>query len=198
MIFRQIRISLILFCALTLITGVIYPLVVTGFAQLLFPEKANGSLIKTGGKLLGSELIGQTFSSPKYFWGRPSATSLYPYNADASSGSNYGPLNRDHLAAIHERVNRLRIADPLKSGPIPVDLVTTSGSGLDPHISVGAALYQIHRVAFFRKMSDEQVHSFVNTHIENRQLGFLGEPRVNVLKLNLALDNFQTKQVIKE
>jgi K+-transporting ATPase ATPase C chain len=198
MMFRQIRISLVLFCGLTLITGIFYPLVVTGFAQFLFSEKANGSLIRTEGKLLGSEFIGQPFKDPKYFWGRPSATSPFPYNAAASSGSNYGPLHKELLAAVQEQAYRLHTGDSLKNELIPVDLVTASGSGLDPHISIEAALFQIHRVASSRKMSDERVRSFVKDHTENRQFGFLGEPRVNVLKLNLALDDFQSEQKEKK
>jgi potassium-transporting ATPase KdpC subunit len=186
---RHVRISFILFCVLTIMTGVIYPLVVTGMAQLFFPEKANGSLIQTGKELLGSELIGQPFSDPKYFWGRPSATTPFAYNAAASSGSNFGPLNKDYWAVLQQRVRRLQRADSLCTESIPADLVTGSGSGLDPHISVSAALYQVHRVASWRGMSEERIRSLIRTCTEDRQWGIFGEPRVNVLKINLALDD---------
>ncbi len=192
--FRPAIVSLIL---LTLITGVIYPLVVTGIAQVVFSRQANGSLIIQNGQAVGSELIGQQFDAPKYFWGRLSATSTFPYNAfnaDAltgSSGSNYGPLNPALMEAAQARIDALKAADPENSAPIPVDLVTASGSGLDPHISVAAALYQVPRVARERGLSEEQVQQLVEQHTEGRQFGFLGEPRVNVLRLNLALDGLK-------
>jgi K+-transporting ATPase ATPase C chain len=195
--FKQLRPALVSLLLLTLITGVIYPLVVTGIAQVVFPFQANGSLIIKDGKAIGSELIGQSFDAPKYFWGRLSATSTFPYNAfnaealTGSSGSNYGPLNKALLDAVQSRINALKAADPANTTPIPVDLVTASGSGLDPHISVAAALYQVHRVAQARGMSDADVQALVDKNTNGRQFGFLGEPRVNVLELNLALDAAQ-------
>ncbi len=191
MIRKQLRIAIITTVSFTVITGVVYPLAVTGLGQLLFPGKANGSLIKEKGKIIGSELIGQPFTDPKYFWGRLSATGPYPYNAGASSGSNLGPLNQALLDGAKKRVADLKAADPQNTQVIPVDLVTASGSGLDPNISVAAALYQVDRVARSRNLTKEQVRSLVNQRIEGRQLGFLGEPRVNVLMLNLALDDIQ-------
>jgi K+-transporting ATPase ATPase C chain len=182
---RPAVVSLILF---TVITGVVYPLAVTGLAQVLFPHQANGSLMVKNGQALGSELIGQPFDDPKYFWSRPSATWPFPYNAAASAGSNLGPLNADLVKAAQARINALRATDPGNNAPIPVDLVTASASGLDPHISVAAALYQVPRVARARGLSEDQVRSLVMRFTEGRQLGILGEPRVNVLKLNLALD----------
>jgi K+-transporting ATPase ATPase C chain len=184
----QLRPAFFMLLIFTVITGVIYPLVVTGIAQVIFPVQANGSLIMVNGKAVGSELIGQQFDAPKYFWGRLSAAE---YNAAASSGSNYGPLNPDLLKAVQTRIDALKAADPDNTLPIPVDLVTASGSGLDPQISVAAALYQVHRVATARGLSEADVHSLVEKHIEGRQFGFLGEPRVNVLKLNLALDELK-------
>jgi K+-transporting ATPase ATPase C chain len=181
----------------TLMTGLVYPLVVTGLAQLIFPRQANGSLIVQDGRNAGSELIGQSFDDPKYFWGRLSATGAFPYNAfDAdtltgSSGSNYGPLNPALLEMVRARVDALRAADPDNDLPIPVDLVTASASGLDPHISVAAAFYQVPRVARLRGMSESEVKALIDEYTEGRQLGFLGEPRVNVLLLNLALDGIQ-------
>ena len=183
--FRPAIVSLVL---LTVITGVIYPLAVTGLAQALFPHQANGSIIIQDGRVLGSALIGQPFNDPKYVWGRLSATWPFPYNAAASSGSNLGPLNPDLVRAVQARVNALRTADPGNTAPIPVDLVTASASGLDPHISVAAALYQVPRIARVRGLSEEQVRALVARFTEGRQLGILGEPRVNVLELNLALD----------
>ncbi len=178
----------------TLITGVIYPLVVTGIAQVLFPKQANGSIIYVNGKPVGSELIGQQFDSPKYFWGRLSDTGDFPYNAfnaetlTGSSGSNYGPLNPALFKAAQARIDALKAADPTNTAPIPVDLVTASGSGLDPNISVAAAYYQVHRVAQARGLTDQAVRALVDKYTTGRQFGFLGEPRVNVLELNLALD----------
>jgi len=185
---HQLRPALMMLLILTVLTGIMYPLAVTGLAQLLFPTQANGSLLTRDGKVIGSELIGQYFGEPKYFWGRPSATSPFPYNAAASSGSNLGPTNPVLIEAVKTRVATLRAADPGIEGPVPVDLVTTSGSGLDPHISPAAALYQAHRVARVRGLQESQVKDLVALYTEGRQFGLLGEPRVNVLKLNLALD----------
>jgi K+-transporting ATPase ATPase C chain len=182
---RPALVSLIFF---TLITGVAYPLVVTGIAQVIFPFQANGSLIVKDGKVMGSALIGQPFDEPKYFWSRPSATSPFGYNAASSSGSNLSPTNPALVSAVQGRVEALRAADPGNTAPVPVDLVTASGSGLDPHISPAAALYQVPRVARERKLSPDAVRTLVERHIEGRFLGLLGEPRVNVLTLNLALD----------
>ncbi len=191
MFLKQLRPTVVTLILFTIITGVFYTLLVTGIAQIVFPEKANGSLIKKDGKIVGSELIGQPFSDTKYFWSRLSATGPYAYNAGASSGSNYGPLNPALLDAVKKRVQDLKVADSLNTQPIPVDLVTSSASGLDPHISIAAALYQVPRVARVRAISEPQVRSLVDQYTEGRQLGFLGEPRVNVLKLNLALDETQ-------
>jgi len=194
----QLRPALTTFILLTIITGVIYPLVVSGIAQVVFPSQANGSLITAeDGRAIGSELIGQQFDDPKYFWGRLSATGTFPYNAfnaenlTASSGSNYGPLNPALLEMVQARVDALKAADPENTLPIPVDLVTASASGLDPHISVAAALYQVPRVASARRLDEADVKSLVEKYTEGRQFGILGEPRVNVLLLNLALDAIQ-------
>jgi K+-transporting ATPase ATPase C chain len=184
----QLRPALVALLIFTMLTGVIYPLVVTGLAQSLFPAQANGSLILRDGQPVGSALIGQPFDAPEYFWGRLSATRPVPYNAAASSGSNYGPLNPALVEAAQVRIDALRAADPGNTALIPVDLVTASASGLDPHISVAAALYQVPRVARARGLSEDQVRALVEAHTEGRQFGFLGEPRVNVLQLNLALD----------
>jgi K+-transporting ATPase ATPase C chain len=173
---------------LTLVTGVAYPLLVTGIAQVVFPSQAQGSLIVMDGKVVGSRLIGQPFDDPKYFWSRPSATSPFADNAGSSSGSNLSPTNPDLIKAVQGRVDALRAADPGNTTPVPVDLVTASGSGLDPHISPAAALYQVSRVARVRKVDPAAVRQLVERHTEGRSLGFLGEPRVNVLALNLALD----------
>jgi K+-transporting ATPase ATPase C chain len=186
-----IRPAILSLFLLTLITGVVYPLAVTGMAQVLFPRQANGSLIDRDGKILGSELIGQSFDDPKYFWGRPSATAGFPYNAADSSGSNLGPSNPALTDAVEARIAALRAADPGNTQPIPVDLVTASGSGLDPHISIAAALYQVPRVARIRGLPESTVIDLVNRYTEGRQFGFFGEPRVNVLRLNLALDGIQ-------
>jgi K+-transporting ATPase ATPase C chain len=174
---------------LTLITGVLYPLAITGIAQVLYPHQANGSLILKDSRAIGSDLIGQPFEAPEYFWGRLSATQPFPYNAAASSGSNVGPTNPELLKAVEARIKALREMDPGNTQPIPVDLVTASGSGLDPHISVAAALYQVPRVARARGLSQEQVRALVEEYTEGRQWGLFGEPRVNVLRLNLALSS---------
>ena len=173
---------------LSVLTGVAYPLLVTGIAQLAFPQSANGSLIVADGKPIGSSLVGQPFDDPKYFWGRPSATSPYPYNAAASSGSNQGPRNPALADAVTGRVKALREADPGDAAPVPVDLVTASGSGLDPHISLAAAEYQLPRIAKARGMPAAKVRELVTANTIGPTLGVLGEPRVNVLALNLALD----------
>ena len=187
----QIRPALMALLIFTVLTGLIYPLVVTGVAQLVFPHQANGSLIVDNGKAVGSELIGQPFDDPKYFWGRLSATGLYPYNAAASSGSNLGPTNPALLDEVKVRIAALKAADPSNTKLIPVDLVTSSGSGLDPNISVAAALYQLPRVARVRGLSEAMVRSLIDQSTQGRLFGFLGEPRVNVLKLNLALDGIK-------
>jgi K+-transporting ATPase ATPase C chain len=185
---KIIRQSIVMLVALTAITGVVYPLVVTGLAQGLFSQAANGSVIERDGKVLGSAVIGQAFSNPKYFWSRPSATSPYADNPAASSGSNLGPTNPSLADAVKQRIDALRAADPGNSAPVPVDLVTSSGSGLDPHISPAAARFQLARVARARGVSEDHVSSLLAQATEGRQLGVLGEPRVNVLKLNLMLD----------
>ena len=184
----HLRPALMILLLMTLLTGVAYPLVVTGIAQTLFRAQANGSLIVKDGKPVGSRLIGQPFDDPKYFWSRPSATSPFADNAGSSSGSNLSPTNPDLVKAVQGRVDALRAADPGNTARVPVDLVTASGSGLDPHISPAAALYQVPRVAKVRKLDPETVRQLVERHTEGRFLGFLGEPRVNVLTLNLALD----------
>jgi K+-transporting ATPase ATPase C chain len=173
---------------MTLVTGAIYPLVVTGVAQVAMPRQANGSLIERDGKPVGSELIGQPFSDQKYFWSRASGTAPFPYNAGASSGTNQGPTSPALAEAVARRIKALREADPSNSAPVPVDLVTASGSGLDPHISPAAAEYQAGRVARVRSLDPQKVRALIAEATEGRQLGFLGEPRVSVLKLNLALD----------
>ena len=188
MILKNLQTSVVLLLILTVITGLIYPLLITAIAQLVFPAQANGSLILQRGSVIGSELIGQPFSDPRYFWSRPSATVPFPYNASASSGSNLGPLNPALLDAVRQRVGDLKIADSSNAMPIPVDLVTASGSGLDPHISVMAALYQVPRVARTRALTEERVRNLVEQHIERRQFEVLGEARINVLLLNISLD----------
>ncbi|HTT37044.1 MAG TPA: potassium-transporting ATPase subunit KdpC [Burkholderiales bacterium] len=185
---RELKPAFLMLIVFTVLTGLVYPSVVTGIGQVLFPRQANGSLIERDGKAVGSELIGQPFSSPKYFWSRPSATSPYPYNAASSSGSNLGPTNPALTDAVAARVKALRDADPDNKAPVPVDLVTSSGSGLDPHISPAAAEYQVNRVARARSLDPSKVRALVAQSTQGRQLGFLGEPRVNVLELNLALD----------
>jgi potassium-transporting ATPase KdpC subunit len=191
----QLRPALVALGIFTILTGLVYPLAVTGLAQVIFPSQANGSLIVRNGQPVGSELIGQPFDDPKYFWGRLSATSPAGYTAfngdklTGSSGSNYGPLNPALLEAVQTRIKALQEADPANKAPIPVDLVTASGSGLDPHMSPAAAAYQIGRVAQARGLRADAVRQLVAQHTEGRTLGLLGEPRVNVLALNLALDD---------
>lgn len=184
----QFRPALVLFAALTLVCCVLYPYAMTGIGQLAFSDKANGSLAQRDGQLIGSSLIGQAFSSPRYFWGRPSATSPMPNNATASGGSNLGPTNPALVDAVKGRIDALKAADPGNNAQIPVDLVTASGSGLDPEISIAAAHYQAGRVARERKVPVEEVQKVIDQHSESRLFGFFGEPRVNVLELNLALD----------
>jgi len=185
---RPAIVGLILF---TLSTGLVYPLLVTGIAQAAFPLQANGSLIEQDGIVRGSSLIGQQFDDPRYFWSRPSATGPFPYNAAASTGSNFGPTNPTLTEAVQTRITALKIADPQNSTAIPVDLVTASGSGLDPHISVAAAVYQVPRVAKARGMEEDAIRALVEQHTQKRQFGILGEQRVNVLELNLALDGLK-------
>jgi K+-transporting ATPase ATPase C chain len=189
----QLRAALVSLLALTFVTGVAYPLLVTGVAQAAFPSQANGSVIERDGKPVGSRLIGQSFDDPKYFWGRLSATSdanakALPYNAGASAGSNLGPTNPALVDEVKGRIDALHAADPDNTLPIPVDLVTSSGSGLDPHITPAAAEYQVRRVAKARGLAEARVRELVAQHTDDRQLVVLGEPRVNVLELNLALD----------
>lgn len=188
---NDVQAAVVLVGALALLTGIVYPLAVTGVAQVAFPSAANGSLLVVDGRMRGSSLIGQPFSAPGYFWSRPSATSPMPYNAAASAGSNLGPTNPALVAAVQERVAALRAADPGLTGPIPVDLVTASASGLDPDISPAAALVQVPRVAMARGLPEEPLRQLVRTHIETRTFGVLGEPRVNVLALNLDLDRLR-------
>ena len=186
--FAQLVPALRMLVIMSALTGIVYPLLVTGVAKVAFPRAPNGSLIVADGKTVGSDLIGQPFDDPKYFWSRPSATSPQPYNAMASSGSNQGPRNPALADAVKDRIKALRDADPGNTAAVPVDLVTASGSGLDPHISVAAAEYQLPRVAKARGLAEEQVRALLNANTEGRTLGVLGEPRVNVLKLNIALD----------
>jgi K+-transporting ATPase ATPase C chain len=184
----ELRPALIVFVLLMLVTGVAYPVLVTGLGQAAFGRQANGSLVESDRRTVGSSLIGQPFSSPKYFWGRPSATGPQPYNAASSSGSNQGPLNPALEAAVRQRIAALRAADPGNRLPVPVDLVTASASGLDPHVSPAAAEFQVARVARERKVPPERVRELVQAATEGRTFGILGEPRVNVLELNLSLD----------
>jgi K+-transporting ATPase ATPase C chain len=190
---KQLRPSVVLFSALTLLTGILYPVIVTAVAQVVFPHQANGSILYAGNRAIGSELIGQPCSKPEYFWGRLSATSTTPCNAAASSGSNLGPLNPTLKNNAEARIAMLR-KYPSPTTPAPVDLVTASGSGLDPHISLAAAEYQVTRVAVTRKMSEDAVRKLVQESTEGRQYGLLGEPRVNVLRLNLALDQLRATE----
>jgi K+-transporting ATPase ATPase C chain len=190
---RILRQAIACIVVFTVVTGVIYPLIVTGVAQLVFPRQANGSLLIDNGKTVGSSLIGQSFSSPKYFWARPSATSPIPYNAANSSGSNLGPLNPALAENVKARITQLKAADAASKPLVPVDLVTASGSGLDPDISPASAEYQVSRVAKTRNIDESEVRKLIAEYTLNRQLGILGEPRVNVLGLNLALDNLRNK-----
>ena len=185
---KELKPALLMLLVLTVITGVAYPALVTGIAQLLFKSQANGSLIEREGKVVGSTLIGQPFSDPKYFWSRPSATSPMPDNAGNSGGSNLGPLNPALEDAVKARIDALKAADPAQTAPIPVDLVTASASGLDPHISPAAALWQAPRVARLRNLPLDKVEQLIAANTQGRTFGLLGEPRVNVLMLNLALD----------
>lgn len=183
-----LRPALTLLAALILITGIVYPLAVTGIARVLFPRQAAGEILMRDGRAVGSALIGQSFQDPRHFWGRPSATTPQPYNGTGSTGSNLGPLNPALIEAVRARVAALRALDPQNTAPVPVDLVTTSASGLDPHISVAAADYQAARVARVRGITPARVQALIAAHTERRLLGLIGEPRVNVLELNLALD----------
>ncbi len=188
--FDYLKPAAVLLLLFTVLTGVVYPALVTGIAQLVFSEQANGSLLKDAkGQLIGSELLGQSFTSPAYFWGRPSATSPNAYNAASSTGSNLGPTNPALMDVIKDRIQALKNADPTNNALVPVDLVTASGSGLDPHITVAAANYQLKRVAAHRHLKEKQLSVLIKTHAEDRQWFIFGEPRVNVLKLNVALDD---------
>ncbi|HVO32650.1 MAG TPA: potassium-transporting ATPase subunit KdpC [Elusimicrobiota bacterium] len=190
--YKQIRIAIVSTLAITIVYGLAYPVAFTGLAQALFPRQANGSLLYHGGKAVGSHLIGQPFDDPKYFWSRLSATSPMPYNAANSSGSNLGPTNPALMKAVQDRIDALHKADPGNNDPIPVDLATASGSGLDPHISPAAAQYQLKRVAQVRHLPEADVQEMVQRHTEGRWLGLIGEPAVNVLDLNLELDGVKT------
>jgi K+-transporting ATPase ATPase C chain len=183
------RPAITLLLVMTLLTGVVYPLAVTGIAQAVFTDQAAGSLVTRGDHVVGSRLIGQAFSDPQYFWSRPSATAPQPYNAAASGGSNQGPLNSALTDAVKSRIDALRAADPGNTSLVPVDLVTASGSGLDPEISIAAARYQASRVARTRGLQPQAVQSLIDAHARGRLLGLIGEPRVNVLELNLALNS---------
>ncbi len=185
---KQIKPALLIFLVFTVLTGILYPLAITGIAQVIFPRQANGSLITQNGQVVGSALIGQQFDNPRYFWGRLSDTGDHAYNASASGGSNYATTNPALLTQVQARLAALHAADPTNTQPVPVDLVTASASGLDPHISIAAAQYQAPRVARLRGLSLDRVMALIAQHTQGRTLGFLGEPRVNVLELNLALD----------
>jgi len=187
----QFRPAIVSIAIFTLLTGVLYPMVITGIAQVIFPRQANGSLIVQNGQVVGSELIGQPFDDPHYFWGRPSTTSPFPYNAAASAGSNLGPTNPALIEEVKARIAALKAVDPTNNSPIPVDLITASGSGLDPNISIAAALYQVPRVAKARGLSEEVVRALVDRFTKGRQFSVLGEARVNVLELNMALDGIK-------
>ncbi len=195
-ILYQIKPSLIILFFFTVLTGIIYPLAITGFAQLIFPRQANGSIVEKNGKPIGSLLIGQSFTDPRYFLSRPSATSPFPYNGESSSGSNMGPSNPDFLKTVKERASYLQKINP-NQHLVPVDLVTTSGSGLDPDISPLAAFYQVSRIASLRNLPEDKIKKLIEGLIQKRLLGILGEPKVNVLQLNLALDNLETQNVSK-
>jgi potassium-transporting ATPase KdpC subunit len=186
-----LRPAAILLAVFTVLTGLLYPLAVTALAQVFFPRQANGSLLWQSDRVVGSALIGQPFDDPGYFWGRPSVTTPFAYNAAASAGSNLGPSNPALEAAVKARIEALRVADPANTQPVPVDLVTASASGLDPDVSVAAALYQVPRVARARGLESDAVRRLVEQHVEGRQFGLFGEPRLNVLQLNLALDGVE-------
>jgi potassium-transporting ATPase KdpC subunit len=188
---QVVRPAVIFMVVMTILTGVIYPIVITGIAQVVFPHQANGSLIREGDKVVGSTLVGQPFDDPKYFWSRPSATGPFPYNAGASSGSNLGPIEPNLTSAFKTRADALKQADPGNEKRIPVDLITASGSGLDPHISPAAAEYQLSRVARIRGINPDAVRKLVEKHTQNRTFALLGEERVNVLTLNRALDEIK-------
>jgi K+-transporting ATPase ATPase C chain len=188
---KQFKIALILFAFLTILTGLLYPALITGIAQVIFPSQANGSLITQNGQVVGSSLIGQQFDDPKYFWGRLSATGDHPYNAASSGGSNLGPTNPALIKEVSDRIAALQAADPGNTQPIPVDLVTSSGSGLDPDISIAAARYQAARVARIRGLALDRIEALIDQYTTGRIFGILGEPRVNVLSLNLALDGLK-------
>ncbi len=190
---RELRPALLMFLVLTVITGALYPIGVTGIAGLLFPNQVDGSLIRKEGEVVGSQLVGQPFDDPKYFWGRPSATGPFPYNASASSGSNLGPANDVLKKAVADRVAALKSADPENTDPVPVDLATAAGSGLDPHITPASAEYQVGRVAKRRGLEEEVVRGLIARQTEGRQFGVLGEQRVHLLGLNLALDDLTKK-----
>jgi len=190
----QLRAALVVFGSLTVLTGVAYPVIVTGIAQGIFPYRANGSVLMKGAQPVGSEWIGQSFDRANYFWGRPSATGPMPYNSASSSGSNLGPTNSALLESVRDRVKAMREAHPEQTGPVPVDLVTASASGLDPHITAAAAEYQVTRVARARGLTMDTVRQLVSAHTANRTFGILGEPRVNVVQLNLALDALEIQK----
>ena len=195
MIKKQVKPAVVIFLLLTILLGFVYPLVVTGIAQVIFPVQSNGNIFEHNGNVVGSSLVGQPFSSAKYFWGRPSATSSFPYNAGASSGSNLGPNNPALIDAVKTRVDALHAADPGNTKLIPVDLVTASGSGLDPDISIAAADYQVSRIARERNLNEQDVQTLVTENIQPRQFGIFGEPHVNVLSLNLALDDLSSGRI---
>jgi potassium-transporting ATPase KdpC subunit len=196
MILSNLKPALVMIILMTVLLGGVYPAAVTAVASVLFPRQASGSLLVEDGKVVGSALIGQAFADPKHFWSRPSATAPYPYNASASSGSNMGPLNPALTDAVTARIKALRDVDPNNAADVPVDLVTASGSGLDPHISPAAAQFQVQRVARVRGMDPTKVTALVERFTEGRQFGFFGEPRVNVLRLNLALDAIDTQPTV--
>jgi K+-transporting ATPase ATPase C chain len=185
---KELRPALVALLAFTVLTGILYPLLVMGIGKVAFAHEANGSLIEVDGKVVGSELVGQAFTHPGYFWGRPSALGPFPYNAMNSTGTNHGPLNPALHDAVAARIDALRAADPGNDAKVPIDLVTASSSGLDPHISPAAAYYQAGRVARARGISVEEVRALIASHIEDRTLGILGEPRVNVVAINRAID----------
>lgn len=193
-ILKPLKTAFLLLIFFTLLTGLLYPLIITGIAQVFFPWQANGSIIRKQNQIVGSLLIGQSFTDPKYFWGRPSATTPFPYNGTSSSGSNFGPSNPKFLKTIKHRLKVLKEHNPSASLPIPIDLITASGSGLDPEISPAAALYQVPRIAKARRISEKKLYQTITKFIEKPSFGMLGEPRVNVLKLNLELDYLSLKK----